>query len=102
MAIFANASDVVLNPRGWKVGDSRSYKCVTVDKQGNIVNHDISMKVNSMNDDKYFIDCKHVTDTMSKPYLGIKNLLGEKKNEKNHRTASRPGYGLYPGCLRHR
>ncbi|MBE6328932.1 MAG: hypothetical protein E7072_02280 [Bacteroidales bacterium] len=77
LAIFANASDVVLNPRGWKVGDSRSYKCVTVDKQGNIVNHDISMKVNSMNKDKYFIDFKNIIDTTSNQYLGVKKLFGE-------------------------
>lgn len=77
LSAFAHAANIVLKPQGWKVGDSRSYKCVTVDKQGNIVNHDISMKVNSMNNDKYFIDFKNIIDTTSNQYLGVKKLFGE-------------------------
>jgi hypothetical protein len=79
--VFANAAEVVVNPKGWKSGDSRNYKCVTVNNKGEILNHELVMRVNSVEADKYLVDYKHVTDTTSNSYLGIKKMFGDKLAE---------------------
>jgi hypothetical protein len=51
-AAFANAAEIVVKPQGWKAGDVRKYDCVTVDKDGEILNHAMYVAVNSVEKDK--------------------------------------------------
>lgn len=77
-AAFANAAEIVVKPQGWKTGDVRKYDCVTVDKDGEILNHAMYVAVNSVEKDKYLMDYQlAITDTASHSYQAMKMILGD-------------------------
>lgn len=77
-AAFANAAEIVVKPQGWKAGDVRKYDCVTVDKDGEILNHAMYVAVNSVEKDKYLMDYQlAITDTASLSYQTVKIMLGD-------------------------
>ena len=77
-AAFANAAEIVVKPQGWKAGDVRKYDCVTVDKDGEILNHAMYVAVNSVEKDKYLMDYQlAITDTASLSYQTVKMMLGD-------------------------
>lgn len=74
---FANAEEIILNPQGWKVGDSRNYNSVFVDKKGEITNGTIVMSVSAIENDKYLLDYKNITDTTNNIFKSLTKLVGD-------------------------
>lgn len=74
---FANAEEIILNPQGWKVGDSRNYNSVFVDKKGEITNGTIVMSVSAIENEKYLLDYKNITDTTNNIFKSLTKLVGD-------------------------